>query len=571
MPGFIEFIPFEFRFLGRGQDGGSSEEYWKAKDSTKLIDDDDVQRGFERFTKKTYDLSQTILQYIQGYENGLINYMTKNGIIKNYYSFLVSMQKDLTAIEMLLRDLSRPEKNIVDANVLVVLTKSLYCVLPSNEERLVLETIGLNKIDVISMHQRVYGGVINFERRYESNLSNFKLSFLEEILENKLLFNHINQTSDKKLLEEVKKSLQCDFFMFDELINSHPDKLIDEYANILSGLFGLLKDVRIETTLNNVYTRNKRIIHKIENVETEKKETKDECERRKLDCKADIVKKVEQAGLVGATDAIMEYMKIKSRHFLDLFDMFQISETRSEEVIDTYVKISVGFELKPIDNRKENLEYLVGCDDQIKIMERIFDNFLKYGNEKGPKIIALKGKPGIGKTATVLALASGRDNLKTIELCPEDLNCLPNMCKELGALDYKFILYCDDLKYKNGYNAWESLSKVVDRVEKFPNNSIIILSTNAQLDEEEDSLNSIFSRMRIIPYMFDYKSTRNELIKKLCEKHSMQFEEKYISHVHKKTGLHYYGGAWKPWKWFRREFERNPRGIEQCLCELARE
>lgn len=132
--------------------------------------------------------------------------------------------------------------------------------------------------------------------------------------------------------------------------------------------------------------------------------------------------------------------------------------------------------IKKIDSIRIN--DLLFLDKEFNILKENFSNFL---NNKKYQHCLLTGAKGCGKTSLVKAVFNEFEhtNLRIIEIFKDDLNDLRYIIDDLQELDYKFIIFLDDLSFDINDSAYKILKPIIDGgIEILSDNIMFIVSSN---------------------------------------------------------------------------------------------
>ncbi len=129
-----------------------------------------------------------------------------------------------------------------------------------------------------------------------------------------------------------------------------------------------------------------------------------------------------------------------------------------------------------IDNIK--LTDLIGIDKQKEVLLKNTKSFLE-GETFNHAL--LWGSRGMGKSALIKATLNefSEDGLRLIEIARDDLKDLPYIIDEIRELEYKFIIFCDDLSFEKGDDGYKGLKPILEgSIELPPKNVIVYASSN---------------------------------------------------------------------------------------------
>lgn len=142
------------------------------------------------------------------------------------------------------------------------------------------------------------------------------------------------------------------------------------------------------------------------------------------------------------------------------------------------------------------LDKLLCIDKQKKAFVGNIENFLEG---KHTNHILLWGARGTGKSSLIKAALNEyhERKLRVIEIPKDDLRWLIEITDEIRNLDYRFIIFCDDLSFEEGETTYKELKSTLQgSIEKPPENVLIIATSNRRhlipeimKDNEEPSLN----------------------------------------------------------------------------------
>lgn len=126
------------------------------------------------------------------------------------------------------------------------------------------------------------------------------------------------------------------------------------------------------------------------------------------------------------------------------------------------------------------LNLLVGIDH---IRDILVANTRRFAQGHSANNVLIWGARGMGKSSLVKAahaemVAEGHP-LKLIELQREDIDSLPALMNLIRNAPFRFILFCDDLSFDAGENAYKSLKAILDGgIEGRPANAVFYATSN---------------------------------------------------------------------------------------------
>lgn len=135
--------------------------------------------------------------------------------------------------------------------------------------------------------------------------------------------------------------------------------------------------------------------------------------------------------------------------------------------------------LKPVSELDEvNLGELIGIESQ---KEALLANTQRFLEGKGFHHALLWGARGTGKSSLIKAVFNElkERNLRLVQIDKADLNALPDIIDELRELPFKFIVFCDDLSFERGDEAYKFLKPLLEgSIEKTPANIVLYATSN---------------------------------------------------------------------------------------------
>ncbi len=150
---------------------------------------------------------------------------------------------------------------------------------------------------------------------------------------------------------------------------------------------------------------------------------------------------------------------------------------------DAYVWHPDGRRLAPVPhvNRVE-MSLLKGID---RVRDMLIENTERFAKGLPANNALLWGARGMGKSSLVKAshaavnATHARGMLKLIEIHREDIESLPELMAMIRGLQYRFIVFCDDLSFDTDDTSYKSLKAVLEGgVEGRPENVIFYATSN---------------------------------------------------------------------------------------------
>jgi len=129
------------------------------------------------------------------------------------------------------------------------------------------------------------------------------------------------------------------------------------------------------------------------------------------------------------------------------------------------------------------LDLLQGVDD---LAESLLQNTRQFAAGHGANNALLWGARGMGKSSLVKAVhaevahtLADRGQLILVEINREDLPTLPHLMRGIGALEARFIIFCDDLSFDRDEASYKSLKTILDGgIEGRPANALFYATSN---------------------------------------------------------------------------------------------
>lgn len=139
---------------------------------------------------------------------------------------------------------------------------------------------------------------------------------------------------------------------------------------------------------------------------------------------------------------------------------------------------------------------LIGVDRQC---EQLAGNTRQFIAGLPANHALLWGARGTGKSSLVRALLSeyAVQGLRLIEIERDHLADLPRLVEQLGGLEQRFVLFCDDLSFEAGEGDYRVLKSVLDgSLEQAPDNVLLYATSNRRhLVPERESDNEHWQRV----------------------------------------------------------------------------
>jgi uncharacterized protein len=130
-----------------------------------------------------------------------------------------------------------------------------------------------------------------------------------------------------------------------------------------------------------------------------------------------------------------------------------------------------------------DIDLLKGID---RMRDILIENTERFANGLPANNALLWGARGMGKSSLVKAAHAsinhgrkGAERLKLIEIHREDIESLPELMELLRSVDYRFIVFCDDLSFDGNDASYKSLKAVLEGgIEGRPENVILYATSN---------------------------------------------------------------------------------------------
>ena len=124
------------------------------------------------------------------------------------------------------------------------------------------------------------------------------------------------------------------------------------------------------------------------------------------------------------------------------------------------------------------MDRLLGIDRQKQLFDQ---NIVGFLNKRPINHVLLWGARGTGKSSLVKAVLNSyhQHNLRVIEIPQDDLCYLTDITDSIRQLDYRFIIYCDDLSFEDGETSFKELKSTLQgSIEKPPENVLVVATSN---------------------------------------------------------------------------------------------
>jgi len=137
-----------------------------------------------------------------------------------------------------------------------------------------------------------------------------------------------------------------------------------------------------------------------------------------------------------------------------------------------YDKLKPVYQTDPI-----RLDNLINIDLQKKTLCENTENFL---NDYPAAHTLLWGSRGTGKSSLVKAILNEYydKGLRLIEISKDDLDALLDISDEIRDLNYKFIIFCDDLSFDIGDSSYRAIKSIIEGSIELPPKNILIYATS---------------------------------------------------------------------------------------------
>ena len=125
-----------------------------------------------------------------------------------------------------------------------------------------------------------------------------------------------------------------------------------------------------------------------------------------------------------------------------------------------------------------DIDALVGLESQKSALIKNTDAFLRGCSANHA---LLWGESGCGKSSLAKAIFSKfiPQGLKIIEIGRDDLSCLVDIIDAIREINFKFIIFCDDLSFELGESGYKHLKPLLEgSLERAPRNVLMYATSN---------------------------------------------------------------------------------------------
>lgn len=199
---------------------------------------------------------------------------------------------------------------------------------------------------------------------------------------------------------------------------------------------------------------------------------------------------------------------------------------------------------RPIKNLDlVDIKELLFLDKEFNILKNNMNNFL---NSSSYQHCLLAGAKGCGKSSLIKAIFNEfiQSDLRVVEIFKEDLSELRYIIDDLSDLNYKFVLFLDDISFEINDDSFKALKPIIDGgLEKLSSNIMFILSSNyknllkssnknyqdADFNDESDDRFALKERFGI--WLNFYSITQEQYLSIV----KMLFDDKYSDEIRAKA------------------------------------
>ena len=150
---------------------------------------------------------------------------------------------------------------------------------------------------------------------------------------------------------------------------------------------------------------------------------------------------------------------------------------RNNFVFIASLKKFVSIKTKKLSNFSD----LLGIDGQKK---KILDNTYSFIDNKPFNNVLLWGAKGMGKSSLIIATSNYinkklKNKIKVLEIFSTDLNHLPEILYKIRELDYKFIIFIDDITLDKNNNDFRTFKVATQgSLLSFSENTVFYITSN---------------------------------------------------------------------------------------------
>ncbi len=123
------------------------------------------------------------------------------------------------------------------------------------------------------------------------------------------------------------------------------------------------------------------------------------------------------------------------------------------------------------------MDDLLGVDNQKQALVHNTEKFLRGLPANN---VLLWGSRGTGKSSLIKALLNAyfAQGLRIVEVDKDDLVHLPEIVDEIRDLEYRFVVYCDDLSFEAGEKTYKALKSVLEGSIELPPENVLVYATS---------------------------------------------------------------------------------------------
>ncbi len=123
------------------------------------------------------------------------------------------------------------------------------------------------------------------------------------------------------------------------------------------------------------------------------------------------------------------------------------------------------------------LQKLIGIDRQ---KQALMENTQRFLQSKPANNALLWGSRGTGKSSLVKAILNeyAAKGLRLLQIDKDDLLDLPEILDGVRDLNYRFIVYCDDISFEASESSYKALKSVLDGSIELPPSNVLLYATS---------------------------------------------------------------------------------------------